>query len=227
MGIFMSRIRQSPRRADADRIQQRRDELAHAILEQVAQDGWTRRAYAQALLKTGFSRGEADLVFPQGLLDAIDWLDAVAEEAMRSRIASEPGFERLRVRDKIAFAIRARLEARAPYREAARRLAAWYAMPLHAPLAARKAMSTSDAIWKAVGDRSTDFSYYTRRMMLAGVLKAVTLFWIGDDTPGSRATWEFLDRRISEVMRFGKAISFLKELSPGEIIGAVGRRMRR
>ncbi|MER2520593.1 MAG: COQ9 family protein [Bdellovibrionales bacterium] len=204
-----------------------RDALAKAALAQVAQEGWTRKAYAQGILKSGVSRGEADLLFPQGLLDVIDWLDALSDEAMHTRIAAEPDFMQSRMRDKVTFAIRARLEARAPYREAVKRLVAWYAMPLHAPLAARKVMTAADAIWKAVGDRSTDFSFYTRRMMLAGVLKAVTLFWIGDESTGSRATWDFLDRRMADVMRFGKTISLLKEWSPAEIVEMVGRRIRR
>lgn len=204
-----------------------REALAVAVLGEVAEDGWTRKAYAQGILKVGLSRGEADLLFPQGLLDVMDWLDDLSQQAMIARIDSEPGFEGLRVRNKIAMAIRARLEARTPYREAAKRLVVWHAMPLHAPLAARKVWATSDAIWTAIGDRSTDFSYYTRRMMLAGVLKAVTLFWIGDETAGRSATWAFLDRRIADVMRFGKTISLLKEWTPGEIVEMAAKKIRR
>ncbi len=30
------------------------------------------------------------------------------------------------------------------------------------------------------------------------------LFWLGDESDGHAATWDFLDRRIEEVMRFEK-----------------------
>ena len=30
------------------------------------------------------------------------------------------------------------------------------------------------------------------------------LFWLGDDSQGHQATWEFLDRRIEDVMKFEK-----------------------
>jgi ubiquinone biosynthesis protein COQ9 len=30
------------------------------------------------------------------------------------------------------------------------------------------------------------------------------LFWLGDDSPGHQATWEFLDRRIEDVMQIEK-----------------------
>ena len=30
------------------------------------------------------------------------------------------------------------------------------------------------------------------------------LFWLGDHSPGDQATWEFLDRRIEDVMQIEK-----------------------
>ena len=37
--------------------------------------------------------------------------------------------------------------------------------------------------------------------MLSGVYSSTVLFWLGDDSDGHQATWEFLDRRIEDVMR--------------------------
>jgi ubiquinone biosynthesis protein COQ9 len=72
-------------------------------------------------------------------------------------------------------------------------------------------------MWRAAGDASTDFNFYTKRMLLAGVLKATILFWLDDATPGCAASWEFLDRRIGEVLKIGKTISLAKEWKPAEV----------
>ena len=55
------------------------------------------------------------------------------------------------------------------------------------------------------GDTSDDVNWYTKRATLSGVYSATVLFWLGDDSLDNQATWEFLDRRISDVMRIEKA----------------------
>ena len=40
--------------------------------------------------------------------------------------------------------------------------------------------SFADSIWRAIGDRSTDYNYYTKRTILAGVLGSTITVWISD-----------------------------------------------
>jgi ubiquinone biosynthesis protein COQ9 len=122
----------------------------------------------------------------------------------------------MKIRDKVAFAIRLRLEANAAHREAIRQALSFLALPIHAPLAAKCLYRTVDAIWYAVGDRSTDFSFYTRRGLLAGVYAGTVLYWLNDKSEGFADSWAFLDRRIADVMRIyelrGKLDRFVDQL---------------
>jgi len=203
-----------------------RHKILQSVLAQVPFDGWTEAAYARGIEQSGIAHGEADLLLPGGVRDVIDLFGAMADQAMQTKIDDEPGFTRLRVREKIAFAVRARLEALTPHREAMRRLLYWYAMPLHAPLGLRRLYKSVDLMWRAAGDISTDFNFYTKRALLAGVLKTTVLFWLDDDTPGCSASWEFLDRRIGEVLKVGKTISLMKEWKPTEVFEMVRKRMK-
>jgi ubiquinone biosynthesis protein COQ9 len=161
---------------------------------------------------------------PNGIRDVIELFGTETDEAMQARIKGERGFARLRVRDKIAFAVRARLEHLTPQREAVRRLMMWYALPLNLPQGLKRIATTADLMWQAAGDTSTDYNFYTKRLLLGAVLKTTMLFWLDDETPGCRATWDFLDRRISEVLKVGKSISLLKEFTPGEVVDFVRRK---
>jgi ubiquinone biosynthesis protein COQ9 len=205
----------------------RRQGILLAVLAQVPFDGWTETAYAHGLKHAGITRGEADLLLPGGIRDVIDQFGEWTDSAMLEKIHAEPGYARFRVRDKIAFAMRARLEALIPHREAMRRLMFWYAMPLHAPLGLRRLYKTVDLIWRKAGDTATDFNFYSKRGLLAFVLKTTVLFWLDDETPGCGASWEFLDRRIGEVLRVGKSISLMKEWKPSEIFVMVRQRVKR
>jgi ubiquinone biosynthesis protein COQ9 len=189
----------------------KRRPIVEAMLREVPFDGWTEAAFGRAIRAAGVTQGEAGILFPRGIPDVIEEFGIMADEAMQARIAKTRGFGKLRVREKIAFAVRARLEFLTPHREAVRRLMAWYALPFHWPQAARRLYRTVDEAWHAAGDTSTDFNFYTKRGLLAGVLKATILFWLDDETLGCEASWEFLDRRIDEVLKVGQFIGKLRD----------------
>jgi ubiquinone biosynthesis protein COQ9 len=91
-----------------------------------------------------------------------------------------------------------------PYKESARRAGGFLAQPQNAPLGATLLMRSVDAIWRACGDHSSDFSYYTKRATLAGVYGATLAYWFSDSSEGNSDTWTFLGRRIEDVMRLEK-----------------------
>jgi ubiquinone biosynthesis protein COQ9 len=113
----------------------------------------------------------------------------------------------LKIRERVALAVRTRLLQHAAHREALRALAAFLALPAHAGLATRCLWRTVDAMWRAIGDTATDFNYYTKRALLAGVYGSTLLVWLDDSSEGFADSFAFLDRRIADVMTIerGKA----------------------
>jgi ubiquinone biosynthesis protein COQ9 len=187
-------------RAGADTREQMRDRLLLAILPHVPFDGWSARALAAGARDAGEPEVAVERFFPGGVKDVVahfgDWAD---RQMVAALAAHDPAA--LRLRERVALAVRLRLEALAPHREAVRCALAWLALPNNAPRAVRALWRTVDAIWYAVGDRSADFSFYTKRALLAGVVSATTLYWLEDGSEGFAATWSFLERRIADVMR--------------------------
>jgi ubiquinone biosynthesis protein COQ9 len=128
----------------------------------------------------------------------------------------------MKTHQRVAMGVWARLEAMGRWREAARKATAWLAAPRHAPLASRLTYRTCDAIWRAAGDVSTDFNFYTKRGLLGGVVLSTTLYWLQDGSEGNQATSAFLDRRIAEVLRIGgqigKARAALERFDPAAML---------
>ena len=205
----------------------KKDRILKAMLAEVPFDGWTAAAYGRALDQAKVSRGEADLILPQGIRDVIDLFGVMADSAMMTVIEETPGFNRMRVRDKVTLGVRARLEALTPYREAVRRMMYWYAMPMHLPLGIRRLYRTVDLVWRAAGDTATDFNFYTKRALLAGVIKATVFFWLDDSSEACADSWAFLDRRIAEVLKLGKTIALAREWKPDEIMSFIRTRFKR
>ncbi len=175
--------------------------LLAAALPHVAFDGWSDAAFAAAAQGAGIDRSLARAICPRGALDLALAYHAAGDKEMLARLAAAD-LAGLRFRDRIAAAVRLRLDG--ADREVVRRGTALFALPQHAALGAKAIWGTADAIWTALGDRSDDINYYSKRAILAGVYASTLLYWLGDASPGQAATWEFLDRRIANVMQFEK-----------------------
>ena len=181
-----------------------RDALLDAALAHVPFDGWNMRALERGAADLGLAPATARLAFPGGGIDALAHFMTRSDRRMCAALAARD-LAAMRIRERIVTAIRLRLEEVAPHREAVRRAVALLALPQHAALSARSLWHTADLIWRAAGDRATDYNYYTKRLILVGVYSSTLLVWLGDDTPDFADTRAFLDRRIDDVMQFEKA----------------------
>lgn len=181
-----------------------------AALAHVPFDGWTQASLEAGARDAGLEPGSALLAFPDGPVEAIAFWVA---ETDRRMLAALEGAElsRMKVRERVATAVRTRLELVAGHREALRRALGILALPQHAPRAAEMTWRTVDAIWWAAGDSATDFNFYSKRALLAGVYGATLLRFLDDRSEGAGETWAFLDRRIAEVMRIPQALAGLRE----------------
>ncbi len=177
-----------------------RDRLILAMLPHVPFDGWGRAALARAAADCGLDPATAERIFPGDGMDMIAWHNGIADRLMLADLALlNPA--NLKVRDRIATAIRVRLDRAVPHREAVRRGLALMALPVYAPRALLLLYSTIDAIWRAAGDSATDWNHYSKRLLLGGVYTSTLVFWLDDSSDGFAETNAFLDRRIADALK--------------------------
>ena len=176
--------------------------LLEAAKPHVPFDGWSSQTFEAAARDAGIAPGLARAVCPRGAVDLALAFHEAGDAAMLERLA-ETDLAALRFRDRIAAAVRYRLEA-VEDRELVRRGMTLFSLPQHAGDGAQALWRTADRIWTALGDTSDDVNWYTKRATLSGVYGATVLYWLGDESPDHQATWEFLDRRIEDVMRIEK-----------------------
>jgi len=191
-----------------------RDRLADAMAAEAVFDGWTRGALSAAARQLQLPAGEADRLFPGGPVQILSHISARADLRTVEDMEKE-GVAALKMRERIKGAVRIRLERHAGEREAVRRALALLSLPFNAGLALKLLYKTVDAMWYAAGDTSTDFNFYTKRATLAGVYSSTLLYWLNDRSPGSEATWGFLDRRIDDVMKIEKLKSQVRSWTGG------------
>jgi ubiquinone biosynthesis protein COQ9 len=198
-----------------DRMETAKSLILQAALPHVAFDGWSAKTLAAAAADSQTAPALARALFPRGGVDLALAYHAQGDQSLRAQLAAMD-LSQSRLRERIEIAVKTRLML--ADRELVRRAAALFALPPHAPDGARALWSTADTIWTALGDSSTDFNWYSKRASLSAVYASTLLFWMGDTSPSHSESWEFLARRIGNVMSFEKAKAGLRENPLGKAL---------
>ena len=195
------------------------DALLDAMLELAPESGWTQATLGRAAEKAGLTEGQALLAAPHGVSDILEAFGQRVAQAAGSAL-SQPDTAALKVREKVRAGVKAWLAALGAHKAAVKRAAVTPANLLTGP---KGLWAAADAIWAALGDKSTDYNWYTKRMTLSGVLGSTLAAWLGSEDEA--AIDAFLDRRIENIMQFEKLKSqakdaFAKMPDPMDLFGS-------
>ena len=185
-------------------------DIINAALPAVPFEGWNQHTLKNAAVKAGYKKTDVIRVFQGGAVEAaeqfLQHFDRAMEQALQGYY-----LDTMKIRERITTAVRVKLELMEPHREAVRKAMALLSLPFYMHRSLRLLYETVDSIWYAVGDQSTDFNFYTKRLTLAGVYSSTLIFWLDDKSPGHDNSWAFLDRRINDIMTIEKVKKRLRE----------------
>ncbi len=190
-------------------IEKDRIRILLATLPHVPFDGWSKAALEAGIRDAGVSDDAAVTAFPGGTAELVAFFSDYTDQRMIDVLAAG-NLADMRVRDRIAEAVRVRLDLLAGHREALRHVLSFFALPQNASLGLKCLYRTVDSMWRAAGDTATDYNFYTKRMLLSGVYGSTLLYWLDDESADYEDSWAFLDRRIADVMTIEKTKGRLK-----------------
>ena len=180
-----------------------KDKIIDLSLPDINFDGWSKEVILSSFKKCKLKPEEFNVLFPLGIIDVVIHFIEMADRKMINDFHSNkslPG----RIPERIKSLIMSRFEYLLPYKEAVRYSIGTLTLPQYAHLAANSLYKTTDEIWRAAGDKSTDFSFYTKRGTLAGVYSSTLIYWIGNNDKTIDSIESFLDRRLDNIAKFGK-----------------------
>ncbi|AZU05075.1 RpsU-divergently transcribed protein [Glycocaulis alkaliphilus] len=211
-----------PNRSHADAARAR---LLDAALPHIPFEGWSGSLLRIAARDAGMSDDEVALYCPDGVISLIVFwwreMDDAAQEAITA------GESPAKIRERIRRAVVLRLEAGKGHEDALSRARARLLLPDGIATGAQLAWNTSDMIWRAIGDTSTDANWYSKRAILTGVWTSSLAIWLSESDPAKPDTLAFLDRRIANVMEFEKVKAKVnKQLASLPDFAAMAAKMR-
>jgi len=188
-----------------------RDRIIDAALTEAVFDGWTQGTLERAAERIGLTPFDAKRAFPGGVLEALNYHSRRGDTRMLESLTTDYNLPTMKIRERIATAVMVRLRQNTAHREAIRRALAVYAMPWNSVAGMKNLYATVDAMWHAAGDTSTDYNFYTKRMLLSKVYTTTLYVWLDDPSPNLENTEAFLRRRIENVMQIEKFKAKAKE----------------
>ena len=96
-----------------------RDRILAEALDEIPQIGFSQETLQNAASRAGISRRELNDAFPEGPATLVEAFSHWADRLMAERVAAEP--EQAHLRERVAGAVRARIEVLNPHKEGARR----------------------------------------------------------------------------------------------------------
>ena len=172
------------------------DQALRLIPDQGFTSTMTRKAGAAA----GLSAPETELLLPHGPKDLAALLsrrhDAAAMAALAQVDASS-----LKIRERIAKGVEARLAAALADEAVVRRMSGFLTLPGNLARGSRLTWETADLIWRLAGDVATDENHYSKRAILSGLLTSTLAIRLAS---GEEAAREHLARGIEAVRSYEK-----------------------
>jgi len=205
-----------------DSLENKRKILA-AFLEICPLDGFSDETLQKAFKKCEIDTKYQNLIFENGCFDIILFYIDEKNNKLGQIIEETANFKNFKIREKIKFALVNLFENEAENKLALMRLRNFYFDPKNftsmqygpRPLfyVFKHVAKISDFIWTAIGDSSTDFNYYTKRLTLSKIILQVFAVFIKDDSVNLQKTKEKIDVEIEKVMKFEKFKMKIKNIS--------------
>ena len=154
-------------------------EILRASLPHVPFDGWCEATLFAGGNDCGHDAEAVRTAFPRGATDAIALHSRLADQSMVDaflELPERPEKVHLTIRQLVLL----RFETAQPDKDAIRRAVSVLAMPVNAKLSAKLLYETVDLMWRAAGQKDTNFSFYTKRGTLGAVYSATMLAWLAD-----------------------------------------------
>lgn len=173
-------------------------ELFESLLPFIAQKGWHMDAIDQWVHETNQHKTLLQLHFPNNISDLIDFMTEKLNHDLISTL-QEINFIKIKVPVKIKTALMTRFELMQPYKDILRHEQQYFKNPLHIPQGLKNLYKIVDTIWFSIGDQTTDFNFYTKRLTLSGIYTSTFYYWLKDESTDIINTSMFIDRRLESL----------------------------
>ena len=190
-------------------MKSKQEKLANLFINEVPKFGWSRETLLQCAKKQRISTSALAKLFPSFEYDVLKFIIA------QNNIQVEKNYNsfnnsRLKTRDKIKTIMELKIENNSHLKKALPEMLKFLLRPGNILMSIKMLHENSDFIWSLSGDKSNDFSYYSKRGLLSMIYLATLIYWLNDKSEKDIATKNFISKSVDGIV---DGVSRLKQLS--------------
>ncbi len=190
-------------------MKSKQDKLAKLFIQQVPKYGWSRETLLHCAKKQRITTPNLALLFPSFEYDVLKFLIAQNNTIVEKNYNSF-NHTRLKTRDKIKTILELKFDSNTYLKQALPEMLKFLLRPGNIFMSIKMLHENSDFIWRLAGDKSNDFSYYSKRGLLSMVYLATLIYWLNDKSNKGIGTKNFISKSVDGIV---DGVSRLKQLS--------------
>lgn len=176
-----------------------RERILKAGLEKVPSEGF-EKALMLGIREAGY-RDITHNLFPGGPFDLVKYhLETARNDLQNVELSNETDQYK-----RLLLLLQHRLKANSSIQPRLSEAISIMTLPQNVPTSLSELHELSDELWYLSNDRTSDFSWYTKRAALSSVYVASELFMAQDQSTEYRDTLDFAAKRLQEVQVTGYA----------------------
>ncbi len=195
--------------------------ILEKFLDNIAFEGVGEEVLEKSILESNLKPEHKELIFEEGVLSALEFYFNQIIQNLAQKIESHQNFSDLKIRQKIKFSVLEIFKYQTDHKLATSRILSFYFDiknftksnygPKPFSLAFKNLYRFSDQIWYLIGDKSTDYNFYTKRLVLSKLIAKSSKIFVDDVTTDLQKTSQAIDNEIENIMKFEKAKSQIKQ----------------
>ena len=180
----------------------------------VSEKGFTKNSLENISKKYGLNTDETDLLFPQGNIDLIKF----ALEQLNNDLevyCRQIDLIRLPIHKRIRKVLLSKISLMNKDKPFYRTIFLNLLIPKKNFSLSSQLYNSVDQLWFIAGDSSTDFNFYTKRLILSGIYSRVMLFFFNNNN--QEELENILDeslKRVSKIPEIKSKLKIFKEYLP-------------
>tara|TARA_A100001388_G_scaffold205396_1_gene156201 strand:- start:265 stop:864 length:600 start_codon:yes stop_codon:yes gene_type:complete len=139
--------------------------------------------------------------FPNGIQSVVLHFNELTNKELSKSVNT--GFKELRISEKVSKLILNRLKILKIYKKGLSNLNLYLLQSGMVFFSKKLLYKVADNIWILSGDKSLDFNYYSKRFILMNVYLFSYNYWLKDQSNNLGDTKNFIEKQISNVLKFG------------------------
>lgn len=189
----------------SQKLLENKQKILRSFLQNAPLNGWDNKALQDAVRDCGFTDDFSN--FFDDISSLIEFYVEQQNLVFKNEI-KDMDFSALRIRDKITQLVKKRLLIEEKNKNALKALGFKQKSLVFCLL--RSNYRIADVIWEVAGDKSDDFSFYSKRLILSKVFSRTLFCFLNDESENYEKSWKFLDGQIAKVMKIQKIKMDLK-----------------